>query len=628
MLRRPCSMRRLHHNSQHLRVLTAAATTAAALATITAINQRTSLTTYCQSTSSHCSSPLHTSSLNTSPTTWSSAPPTSTPRPAAVHANVNSTLLQLLSRQCRGLPAKGADIEIINTPTDFYNTLLTLIDSATQHITLSSLYLGTGPLEQKLVAAIQARCQQIPSLRVHILLDYYRATRPTTTTSTTTATITTTSSLTTLAPLLSLNTPTDSQRVTISLFKPPVRLAAGPVDFLFRGRWRELRGVHHMKYYMIDNNTILSGANLSDTYFENRQDRYLLFKNNTTLVDWLQQLTTILTTSQFSYHTTTTPSQLTQPANGSDAQQLQQRLMALVKPSDEDGVVGMNAAHATLMPQVDTWLFPALQLGMIGVREEENIITRIIKLTALTAFSPHNPLLQARKQPPTTSSSSAATSTSAASASPPPPLTAATVPCLSIATGYMNLPSIYTNALLSAATPVELLASSESANGWYGAKGVAVHVPRLYSAVLYEFLMSMAAGSQRMVSVAEWQREGWSYHVKGMWLSMGRTVAAAATGSSGGEAAVGSQSADVVLSVIGSTNFGLRSLERDAECSVVIVTKGGLSDGSLARRLGEERDRLWSNGVPVTVDTFEREGSERRLPWLIRSVAKFARQYL
>ena len=588
MLYRQPGMHRLCSGSRSLTAATAAALTAIAI-----LHRGASYTSHCQSSDQTFSSSFHTSPPSKAPTTWSSAPPISTPRPTAVHSNVNSTLLQLLSRQCRGLPARGADIEILDTPTDFFNTLLSLVSTATQHLTLSSLYLGTGPLETQLVAAIQRRCEQQPQLKVHILLDYYRGTRD----------VSGHSSITALQPLLALNTPTH-QRTTVSLFRPPVRSFAGPVDVLFRGRWRELRGVHHMKYYMVDDSCVLSGANLSDTYFTNRQDRYILFKRNQTLVDWLHRLTDTLVTSQFAY-TAGSAGQLTQPKDGLDAQQLKARLMELIKPTEEDGQVGMNAAHATLSPQTDTWLFPALQLGMVGVREEENIVTRLIKLTALTAFAPHNPLTQARQPPASASSASA----------PPPPLTASTVPCLSIATGYMNMPSLYTNALLSSVTPVHLLSSSESANGWHGAKGVAVHVPRLYSAVLYSFLRHMAQGGQHMVDVQEWQRDGWSYHVKGMWLSMGAATAQA-----------GSQEA--VLSVVGSTNFGLRSMERDAECSVVIVTKGGLGEGCLARRLGAERDRLWAHGAEVTVDTFEHQGSERQLPWLIRWVARFAREYL
>ena len=40
----------------------------------------------------------------------------------------------------------------------------------------------------------------------------------------------------------------------------------------------ELLGVYHIKYYLFDDNVIISGANLADHYFENRRDRYVLIK--------------------------------------------------------------------------------------------------------------------------------------------------------------------------------------------------------------------------------------------------------------------------------------------------------------------------------------------------------------
>lgn len=47
------------------------------------------------------------------------------------------------------------------------------------------------------------------------------------------------------------------------------------------GRVMETVGVHHMKVYgWDDKNVIISGANLSNDYFINRQDRYVLFHDN------------------------------------------------------------------------------------------------------------------------------------------------------------------------------------------------------------------------------------------------------------------------------------------------------------------------------------------------------------
>jgi CDP-diacylglycerol--glycerol-3-phosphate 3-phosphatidyltransferase len=40
----------------------------------------------------------------------------------------------------------------------------------------------------------------------------------------------------------------------------------------------EVVGVCHLKAYVFDDDVMISGANLSTTYFTNRQDRYYLFK--------------------------------------------------------------------------------------------------------------------------------------------------------------------------------------------------------------------------------------------------------------------------------------------------------------------------------------------------------------
>lgn len=44
-------------------------------------------------------------------------------------------------------------------------------------------------------------------------------------------------------------------------------------------RWNEVVGVQHCKVYIFDDQLILSGANLSNTYFTVRQDRYLMLSD-------------------------------------------------------------------------------------------------------------------------------------------------------------------------------------------------------------------------------------------------------------------------------------------------------------------------------------------------------------
>jgi CDP-diacylglycerol--glycerol-3-phosphate 3-phosphatidyltransferase len=52
----------------------------------------------------------------------------------------------------------------------------------------------------------------------------------------------------------------------------------------------EMKGTFHTKFLVFDNNIILTGANLSEEYFLNRKDRYLLINNCSELADYLQDV--------------------------------------------------------------------------------------------------------------------------------------------------------------------------------------------------------------------------------------------------------------------------------------------------------------------------------------------------
>jgi CDP-diacylglycerol---glycerol-3-phosphate 3-phosphatidyltransferase len=69
-------------------------------------------------------------------------------------------------------------------------------------------------------------------------------------------------------------------------------------------RWNEVVGLQHMKIYLFDDSVIVSGANLSDDYFTNRQDRYVLINDCPALSDFLDGL--VSTVSDFSLQMTDT----------------------------------------------------------------------------------------------------------------------------------------------------------------------------------------------------------------------------------------------------------------------------------------------------------------------------------
>ena len=57
---------------------------------------------------------------------------------------------------------------------------------------------------------------------------------------------------------------------------------------------REIFGVHHMKAHVFDNNVMITGANLSEDYFTDRQDRCIVIQDCEPLADWFHELIQIL----------------------------------------------------------------------------------------------------------------------------------------------------------------------------------------------------------------------------------------------------------------------------------------------------------------------------------------------
>ena len=69
----------------------------------------------------------------------------------------------------------------------------------------------------------------------------------------------------------------ESKNCNLSLYHTPA--LRGLTKRLAPSRWNELLGLQHMKLYLFDDTVIISGANLSNDYFTNRQDRYLMVED-------------------------------------------------------------------------------------------------------------------------------------------------------------------------------------------------------------------------------------------------------------------------------------------------------------------------------------------------------------
>ena len=63
-------------------------------------------------------------------------------------------LLLGMATHARAIPVKGDSIEVLETPSQFYDVLLQGVRSARSRVMIASLYIGTGTLEQELVGSL------------------------------------------------------------------------------------------------------------------------------------------------------------------------------------------------------------------------------------------------------------------------------------------------------------------------------------------------------------------------------------------------------------------------------------------------------------------------------------------
>ena len=110
---------------------------------------------------------------------------------------------------------------------------------------------------------------------------------------------------------------------------------------------------------------------------------------------------------------------------------------------------------------------------------------------------------------------------------------------LRLATGYFNLTSEYTDAILrSCQATCHLLTAHPTANGFFGAKGIAGKIPAAYTTIEKSFYERTEKLKQtNRITLWEFIRPGWTYHAKGLWYTLPGQLKPS-------------------LTLIGSSNFG------------------------------------------------------------------------
>jgi len=150
----------------------------------------------------------------------------------------------------------------------------------------------------------------------------------------------------------------------------------------------------------------------------------------------------------------------------------------------------------------------------------------------------------------------------------------------------------------------------------------------LISASFFPGLLRVARGAGVDLDLRHYCRADWSYHAKGLWLWPPPAAhdGKAAAQRDGGAAAAGAppdggleegRAGGPVLSAVGSTNFGQRSVARDTELTAFVVA----TDASARRQMGAELDSLLRHTRRA------RGGTEAPPSLLVRALARLVRSY-
>lgn len=474
-------------------------------------------------------------------------------------ASVLDDIFAALTVNKRCFRLAGNEISVLSSPRAFFESLLENISTAERKISVSSLYIGTGDLERKLVDCLRARLDANPNVKAQIVLDYARAQRngPAD------------SSVGLLLPLIE----EFPRQIELNLYRVPQlegwkRMLPSP--------WNEIFGVSHSKVYAVDNKVIISGANLSEEYFSNRQDRYIqindILEHN--LAHFYHNLVDLIST--FSLRVMTEPTgqyRLLKQAKQSKESSFQTRLNDLMKCDQQMESQTDKSVEGTIF---DTWAIPTFQFGPLGITSDEEVLFRLL-----------NTLPAETK--------------------------------LDIATGYLNLSPVFEKYLLECKPRLQVITAAPSANGFHRAKRVRATIPTMYSMIEKQFYGKLCgAASVSMKILREYSRPGWTFHGKGMWITPVKS------------GSVKSKCSNSALSVFGSSNFGLRSFGRDMEAQLYVYTKNPV----LCSLLEHERTRTIAHTEVVADHIWNRPDrklnsffSWKQGKW-IRPLVKYIRPYL
>lgn len=196
-----------------------------------------------------------------------------------------------------------------------------------------------------------------------------------------------------------------------------------------------------------------------------------------------------------------------------------------------------NCSINSTRNQSDAFVYPLIQINDCGIRTEELVTEKLFKCSPISSH-------------------------------------------IYLAVGYFNLTNNYIDFIVKhSAANFKILLSSPEANGFFGSAGFSGNIPAIYSYLEEEFFNFFTNSNQdKRISLHEYKRDKWSiiyfiysscllyclflinfyflaYHAKGLWYYSPKPEKRPC------------------FTIIGSSNYGYRSMYRDVEAQILIKSK-------------------------------------------------------
>ncbi|KAL7465404.1 hypothetical protein ACHAXS_005725 [Conticribra weissflogii] len=407
----------------------------------------------------------------------------------------------------------------VSSPSDFHSHLCYKIRNAQERVVLASLYIGvgSGAAEDEFLDALQAASSRNLK-KIQVILDANRAMRKVSLTKTSNS----------KKSEGSLNDKGNS-----GLFLFPVHdkrlstILPSPLD--------EVAGVFHIKAYIIDDELILSGANLSEEYFSNRIDRYMSFVNGGGLVEFYVDLCDILSTYAIKYDGETvkdaTSSSIFETKNEEDRKRtLEQSLKQLFYEGNniiEHEYDRTVVAYAIPTFQVSNRFFRGRSLPFPSDQEATYSLIRTVV-----------------ENDPSAS--------------------------IRLSSAYLNLTRNMLSALTTLGVPFILTAGLTS-HGFAPKERVKASIPEAFLTLVKDAALPIRASDGKVLM---YERPEWTFHAKGIWItSHCNTDGCSECDNKYNNTTreLISDPSSLVSTIIGSSNYGARSYDLDVESNCILI---------------------------------------------------------